>query len=484
MYFTPHRLQLQILLVLFLLRLSTQAPVVAARSQIASEGANKASSSPQKAPLLATQSDVDGHTSVASGTTKRKRKAEHAKRWTGAGLAGFPWNLQGPSSREGQVLETERVGEAEGSDDRCTDAEGLSKRFESLLDSLCLQVLTSNLDVDLEHPSAADQSPTPRKKPVRERLQPWQLFGSEGRQRQQDKDVLQWLCCHIIEPQFSRSLPRQCGIIRGKCFVPGSGSTPAKPSRKEKHRQTRRREESARPSIRLEDRGGLSRRASQPPAPVPWSLLREEEEKGRRQLPHNLADRWETRMVSVRRKWDRSQSTGAGPSSAAAAPAPRPHPLERSSSVQPGRPSSALGKREGSCGLRTESQTLVADTPSKGQAYGVGATSSSFSQSHAAAALATWRRTESQPVLEAWDDLSDGDEDQENDWPRCASPPRLESVRTAALHCSEDKHDDDDENAAVMLAKRRRILPPSINFALMQPDVPPSNGRNPFAVAN
>lgn len=562
----PHRrtrLQIQILLVLFLLRLSTRLPLTSSSSWTRGQEA-RGEASPQRVPFASTLPDVHGESASKGGATKRKRKAEHAKRWTGngKGVPGFPWNLHRDNSREGQLSTAER-GEDEEGDNRCTDAESLSRRFDTLLDSLCLQVLTRNLDFDFEPASSSiEQSPSAPSKTVfmesANHIQPWQMFGSEGRRRQksrEDRDVLQWLCCHIIEPQFSTSLPRQCGIIRGKCFVPGSGSTPAKTSikqeREKRHAkppgigatdsaQRQRGRDEGHGKEQEKSRRALFRSQTQSPAPVPWSLLREEEEEGWKQSQSAVINRWDARQVSVRRKWDRSQSIGivSHNSSSTDSLSVNKQTTGRGSSVQP---VEALQAPQNS---RRESQTLVVATPSKGQASN--ARSSSFSsQPHltaartaAAASLAFWRRTESQPVEavgrgklmvkeESWSEEEEEEEDvaademvagplfindSDNDdvgheWPgRCASASqsqtrpaaqskgkvallqetRSELARTTSLPVAlpANAEDEDDEKGELVLTKRKRVLPPSTSFAFMDPNAPARSSKNPFAVAN
>lgn len=399
----------------------------------------------KRAPLGPTQPDIHGVSASAAtktiAVTKRKRKSDNAKRWTGGkGMAAFPWTLQRQTSREDNLTNITKTDD--GKEEKSTSPESLSKRFETLLDSLCLQVLTCNLSVDVEH-IPTNQSPLQGQQPVKAteqkkgRVQPWQMFGTEGRRREKsrgDKDVLQWLCCHIIEPQFSKTLPRQCGIVRGKCFIPGSGSTPAKPARKEISPLQRlpppsktidAKKQSTKEQKDMEEerrqRQFLSRAKSQSPAPMPWSLLREEEEEVRKMQPLNssLIGKWDARTVTVRKKWNRSQSIGPMTTRENV-----PTAAELSGHLQPvatitdialstmEKREASIERRESKTGIvkRCESQTFVMDTPQKGQTFGGFSRSNSFSaQSHlhtlktntstAATSLASWRRTESQPVL-------------------------------------------------------------------------------------
>jgi hypothetical protein len=160
-------------------------------------------------------------------------------------------------------------------------------------------------------------------------------FGSQGRIREgesDDRDVLQWFCCQIIEANFSRSLPRQCGIIRSRCFVPAI-ATPLKKARTTPS-QFRSKPNASKPvNVResndactmkqvnqngdILQRAALKtiRRASVTPesGPLQKSLLKEDRQTFKRTQSIAAAKRRTTldaREVNVRRRWERSVSLG------------------------------------------------------------------------------------------------------------------------------------------------------------------------------
>lgn len=163
---------------------------------------------------------------------KRKRKSQVARRWNGSLMSGFPWgggklNSSSMSNKSTTVDALEDLG---------TEPETLNRRFEALVDTICLCVVTSSLSFDGPTSSLSSATPpsasksSPRRPGIAANIP---QFGSRGRKKtlRDERDEVQWLCSDVVEPFFLDKLPRQCRLMRSKCFVAGSGSTPARPVR-------------------------------------------------------------------------------------------------------------------------------------------------------------------------------------------------------------------------------------------------------------
>ncbi|PWN21966.1 hypothetical protein BCV69DRAFT_161354 [Microstroma glucosiphilum] len=192
---------------------------------------------------------------------KRKRKSAPARRWTGMPTAfgfdslpssssfdgeGFPW-LKRPN-RPGETPnaatpDDEAAGEEQGEDaldglSLICDAEKLHRRFEGLVDRLSLRIVTAELAKDF----AAIGSPEKQATTTAEADQsvdakastkaPPIFFGTSARRRddRDERDELHHLCSDIVEPRFSRLLPRQCSILQSRA-TGGTSATPARPVR-------------------------------------------------------------------------------------------------------------------------------------------------------------------------------------------------------------------------------------------------------------
>ena len=173
---------------------------------------------------------------------KRGRKLENPKRWKGSSdldldSDDFLWNRRTSSKKSfSDPFGTDDAAEADSilfhsAEPSAIEPEQLNKRFEALTDILCLDQITSELGMDLasllgdfSEASKSEASQTNGAK------QPT-IFGSAARNKGSDDpfDEAQWLCVEVIEPFFGQTLPRQCSVMRGKCFVPAStGNTPAR----------------------------------------------------------------------------------------------------------------------------------------------------------------------------------------------------------------------------------------------------------------
>lgn len=203
---------------------------------------------------------VDSLDTVAT-RKKRKRKSAPARRWTGMPTAfgfdslpsassldggGFPW-LKRPS-RQGETpnataADDETAGEEQSEDslDGLTlvcDAEKLHRRFESLVDRLSLRIVTADLARDFAGAASPEKQGTATAEADQSaegkasRKAPPILFGTSARRREDrdERDELHHLCSDIVEPRFSRLLPRQCSVLHSRA-TGGTSATPARPVR-------------------------------------------------------------------------------------------------------------------------------------------------------------------------------------------------------------------------------------------------------------
>lgn len=60
------------------------------------------------------------------------------------------------------------------------------------------------------------------------------LYGSAARVHtaHDERDDAQWLCADILDPAFSKHLPKECSQLRTKCFGPSAASTPLRSRRR------------------------------------------------------------------------------------------------------------------------------------------------------------------------------------------------------------------------------------------------------------
>ncbi len=194
--------------------------------------------------------------SRTTGGKKRKWKSMPARRWTGGlpgAAGGFSWSRKTSSSKVGSASadgakSSGGDGAADESETLSFEPQALSARFDLLIEKLCLVAIQTELssltgDFDMLGSSATDGAGAAKKEGEdpphaaknRTRPAPPQpqggrlLFGTAARHREakDDRDEVQWLCSSIVEPLFSRTLPRQCSALRGKCFVAGSTPGPA-----------------------------------------------------------------------------------------------------------------------------------------------------------------------------------------------------------------------------------------------------------------
>lgn len=283
------------------------------------------------APAAALPAQVAGNSASedsASSKKKRKRKSTQARRWTGIssvlsldgedGADGvtFPWEKR-PFKPGADDQEEDRDRDADDAIDTralATDPERLHRRFESLVDRLSLRIVTADLAKDLDFtdgddmlagpsvagsPSAADNLVTPGKK-VSATAAAAQSFGTSARVREErdERDELHFLCSDIVEPRFSRMLPRQCALLRSRATGGGTGgllggNTPARPTRSaglppgsvERQRLAHARKEadllSKKKAAEERARAREAQRASQRPALKDALVLEEKNRMGR-----------------------------------------------------------------------------------------------------------------------------------------------------------------------------------------------------------
>lgn len=340
--------------------------------------------------------DEENNTSP-SQVKRRKRKAEKSTRWTGVGSI-FPWQMGKPTTSNNSKDKL-------SSSESLSDPEALSKQFEGMIDLLCLRVATTNISLSMEKngsnqegvPPTTDMnipsSPksnsilTPRKIPRTPGESPAALarrrqaaghaviippFGSEGRRKESrdERDVLQWFC-NLIEAHFAKSLPRQCGTLRSRCFI-STAITPAKRSTSSKQMSRNSTEPSRRPSNNdvMSNTGSDSLAVPSQIAPVgalQRSLLNEDKSRFQRTQSFAAAKRkstWDAREVSVRKRWERSQSVGPSSTNGMNATQnvilqPNKQPIQQ--------PAQVIRRKEISTkdGKERNTFTLVLDTPSK-----------------------------------------------------------------------------------------------------------------------
>lgn len=312
--------------------------------------------------------------------------------------------------------------------------------------------------------------------------------------------------------------------------MPGSGTTPAKPSREkidskkmQKPRQSRQRSDSQ----VGKDRSRRSMSRGKSPSPMPWSLLKEVDEKrSSRQSTPSLLNKLDARTVTVRKSWSRSQSIGPINVQSAIPPSTDTSKnnsvMSRRYSIQP---EASSMRQTRPVSTQCESQTLVMATPSKGQS----SRSSSFSLHHQikprmsmstarSDTMAAWRRTESQPVLSSgikkemgrYSDEEENDyaaeeqvvdslfyddsEDEENHDPdhlrvptHTYQPPlhRLEEIPPKCqFTVKRPALPDEEDDTESIIVKKRRTLPSNFSFALQDASDIINTSRNPFAVSN
>lgn len=302
-------LQLQVMVLLCLLRLNAENPdLFKVNKSIAKDEENGTSPSSVK---------------------RRKRKAEKSQRWTGVGSI-FPWQMGKPMTSTSSKY-------ASSSSESLSDPEVLSKQFEGMIDFLCLRVATTNISLSTEQDGSNEEevskraemntpesptsqsSVTPRKVPQTPGESPAALarkrqaaghaivippFGSEGRRKESrdERDVLQWFC-NLIESHFAKTLPRQCGTLGSRCFI-STAATPAKRSLSSRQNDSRTNTNDSRAksadSRTTESVGALQR-----------SLLREDFQRTQSFAAAKQKSTWDAREVSVRKRWERSQSVGS-----------------------------------------------------------------------------------------------------------------------------------------------------------------------------
>lgn len=347
------RLQLQVLVILAILKLSVEHPQLTSAAEEREEV--KLQDQEQKAEVPSNDERGRPHDQVQEGppvasppaaVQKRKRKAEKARRWTGGGSI-FPWQM---SRADGG---RKRAANTAASLETANDTESLSKRFESCIDALCLRVATTSTSLDFDDrevrtatvPQSENMLGSPvehkRLRAARQVIVP--PFGSQGRQqngKEEERDVMQWLCCAVIEPYFSSALPRQCGIVRSRCFVPSTtttGLTPLRPANK-RHKAASARArgsgEKDHHSVKRKEKAQGIRERGLAQAKSTGDVLNAKEhapDTDKSRLQRSLMDEgsgnlkrlqelqaarrrstWDAREVSVRRRWDRSQSAGPG----------------------------------------------------------------------------------------------------------------------------------------------------------------------------
>lgn len=431
-------LQLQVMVLLYLLQLNAENPDLFKMSK-------------------SNAKDEENNTSP-SQVKRRKRKAEKSHRWTGVGSI-FPWQMGKPTT----ITNSKDLTPASES---LSDPETLLKQFEGMIDLLCLRVATTNTFLNMKQDGTREEavqtrtdanaltSPksksevTPRKVPQTPGESPAALarkrqaaghaviippFGSEGRKKdnRDERDVLQWFC-NLIETHFAKALPRQCGTLRSRCFI-STSVTPAK-----------RLTSSSRQTVKSDDirtkmsRGSVepSRRPSNndmpsiggdsltvpsqngPTGALQRSLLNEDKSRFQRTQSFAAAKRkstWDAREVSVRKRWERSQSVGPSTNGIPATQilaAAASNPLQNSKQpIQ--QPAHVIRRKETSTkdGKERNTFTLVLDTPSKPRPVQQlpirrkTVNTNSFSQMPIMKDLlqsksgTAWSRSESQPVF-------------------------------------------------------------------------------------
>ncbi|PWN54026.1 hypothetical protein IE53DRAFT_359517 [Violaceomyces palustris] len=256
------------------------------------------------------------------GPKKRKRKPELPKRWSGSD-SFFPWDRRSRNQTSEDPLELlNEVHHLEKEND--IGPESLNKRLESLSDRACLSIVTGSLSDELtqELDFLCDESSHPAKEGYARSEAKVSLpsFGSSsrpGKSESDERDEMQWLLSDVIEPFFSQSLPRQCSALRSKCYVPGSGATPSRPTLGPSTSKQPERDELAKTETDLAAKGAASRarardRAQNRPR-LKDALQLEEENKSVRGLSaSNRKDLAKNREVSMNRKFSRSISACYG----------------------------------------------------------------------------------------------------------------------------------------------------------------------------
>lgn len=359
------RLSLQLLLVLEALRLGIEHPSLltpaqgSASAPIGAPSVTVGLHRPDVNPLQPPPPDKT-EPEASAKSIKRKRKSAPARRWTGFPTAllldtgdsldnettakRFPWEKRSQES----------VNEAAGEDDMVDEgevdvwepgllvrnAERLHRLFEALVDRLSLRIVTADLSHDLAGIGDLINDPvTPGCEGDGKRAAAMALtasapiFGTAARVRDEEdnRDEMRHLCSDIVEPRFSRLLPRQCSIMRSRATTAaggGLGSTPARPRHTSSNtasaeRQRRResqqlaqigRETDLAAKKKVADEKARLREAkvqSQRPGLKDALVLEQKERKGRSSSVAPATD--SAREVSVKRKvgFSRTSSTSS-----------------------------------------------------------------------------------------------------------------------------------------------------------------------------
>lgn len=239
-------------------------------SQVESQLESESQSQSQIQTESQSQEQVESHLTSSTSTTaaapkKRKRKSLPARRWSGlgGGASSFSWDPRSSTSnRRKKGFKSSMDGEDQDKDKGSTietSIEALSERVEGLMDKLCLlgvisdglgldslfkddnnqesqsQIKESQAETQIEDESQTQMESQQLLPPIKSKSttsaskEPI-LFGSASRPkeiRRDDRDEIQWLCSDLVEPYFSKTLPKLCEIMRGKCYIPST--TPARP---------------------------------------------------------------------------------------------------------------------------------------------------------------------------------------------------------------------------------------------------------------
>lgn len=188
----------------------------------------------------------------ADGSKRKKRKTNIIRRWTGfpstfgfnPGLnigaksadSEFPWQQRATQPHKAPVLSGSFVDEEEYFADASAlarDADKLHKLFEGFADRLSMCIVTAELSKDLLGIDAADASmqhtPAESKQHPPSSLSSMPVYGTAARPREKgdERDEMHYLCSDIVEPRFSRILPRQCAILRARFTTHGASSAMA-----------------------------------------------------------------------------------------------------------------------------------------------------------------------------------------------------------------------------------------------------------------
>ncbi|KAN0062715.1 hypothetical protein ACQY0O_004910 [Thecaphora frezii] len=326
-------LQLQLLVTLILLKIIAQHSgcIEIAKRRLVQAGADAAT--PARLSRQASSEEVSSDPlggGVEVRPKKRSRKPENPKRWDAeldAELQDdhFLWHKK-KSSRKGrgeEIMQGDgKESVLETTSSAAIEPEHLNRRLEALVDVLCLDQITASLRSDLgdflsdlggdlsivSQDDAGSLRTQPAAKPV--------AFGTAARQKDANDalDDVQWLCKAVVEPCFGSALPRQCSLLKGKCFVPsGPGASPTRRS-VVKHRSFESQPADQGTKMRR-SRSRLSSTTRAPPRPLLRDALEQEEAVGRRSRAGGTTDSQSLlgrgREVSMDRRFARSASAGS-----------------------------------------------------------------------------------------------------------------------------------------------------------------------------